>query len=232
MSGRPVTVSVYDAAGNLVRWRGGAVRDNVRRLRFSSGLPGGFLACEFEMATPTARHWPVQAGFRCVVSLGQDVVWWGWVEDITTRQRGGQRWLAVQALGPWQQVNQRLITLDYVDINSTYVLRDMLATYCPDLSTDYSQLENSGVPLTIDWQYKRLAELVKTGRIELAERADYEDLTLPALQAAKARLTPGKHGPKGGADAQGTVQLDGKPPENAATNTPEADALLNQIRIG
>lgn len=77
-----------------------------------------------------------------------------------------------------------------------------------------------------------VAELVKTGRIELAERADYEDLTLPALQAAKARLAPGKHGPKGGADAQGTVQLDGKPPENAATNTPEADALLNQIRIG
>lgn len=158
---RAVTVSVYDNNGNLVRWRGGAVRDNVRGLRFGTGLPGGFLGCQFEVAAPTARHWPVQAGYRCVVRLGLDVVWWGWVEDIAARQRGGERWLAVQALGPWQQVTQRLITLNYADINSTYVLRDMLATYCPDVSNDYSELDNSGVPLTVNWQHKRLVELVK-----------------------------------------------------------------------
>lgn len=158
---RAVTVSVYDNNGNLVRWRGGAVRDNVRGLRFGTGLPGGFLGCRFELGLTAARHWPVQAGYRCVVHLGMDVVWWGWVEDVVTRQRGGQRWLAVQALGPWQQVTQRLITLDYADINSTYVLRDMLATYCPDVSNDYSELDNSGVPLTVNWQHKRLVELVK-----------------------------------------------------------------------
>lgn len=158
---RGLNVAIYDRSGALVRWRGGTVQRNVRKLRFSTGLPGGFLACDFEMALPTARQWPVGAGYRCVVSLGHDVVWWGWVEDLERRQRGAVEWVSVQALGPWQQVNQRLIAADYVDVNSSYVVRDMLALYCPDLSQDYSQLENSGMPLTIDWEYKSLAELIK-----------------------------------------------------------------------
>jgi hypothetical protein len=45
---------------------------------------------------------------------------------------------------------------------STYIVRDMLIAYCPAISADYSQLENSGTPLTIDWTNKRLAELIKT----------------------------------------------------------------------
>jgi len=88
-------------------------------------------------------------------------VWWGWVEDITRGQRGGREWISVTALGPWQQVNQRLITEDYEDVISTYIVRDMLAEYCPDISQDYSQLVNSGVPLTVDWENKALSELIK-----------------------------------------------------------------------
>jgi hypothetical protein len=159
---RPVTVSIYDTTGAMVRYRGGAVRNNVRRLRFSSGLPGGFLACSFDLALFTARHWPVEVGYTVIVRLGQTIVWWGWVEDIQRRQRGQLEWLAVQALGPWQQVNERLITRSYDDVVSTYIVRDMLIAYCPAISADYSQLENSGTPLTIDWTNKRLTELVKT----------------------------------------------------------------------
>jgi len=158
---RAVTVSIYDTAGTLVRYRGGSVRNNVRGLRFSSGLPGGFLACTFDLALFTARHWPAKVGYRIIVRLGQDVVWWGWIEDMQRRQRGQREWLAVQGLGPWQQVNERLITQSYADVISTYIVRDMLIAYCPAISTDYSQLENSEVPLTIDWTNKRLAELIK-----------------------------------------------------------------------
>ena len=158
---RGVSVAIYDRSGALVRWRGGTVKGNVRRLRYSTTLPGGFTACTFELDQMTTRRWPVEAGYRCVVSLGQDVVWWGWVEDITRGQRGSREGITVLALGPWQQINQRLITEAYINVNSTYIVRDMLAQYCPDISQDYSQLINSGVPLTFDWQYKSLAELVK-----------------------------------------------------------------------
>ncbi len=158
---RDVNVAIYNRAGALARWRGGTVQGNVRRLRFSTSLPGGFTACVFDLDLSTTRGWPVEAGYRCVVRLGRDVVWWGWVEDITRGQRGRRESISVQALGPWQQVNQRLITEDYEDVNSTYIIRDMLAGYCPDISQDYSQLINSGVPLTIDWEHKALSELIK-----------------------------------------------------------------------
>lgn len=158
---RGLAVAIYDRNGLLMRWRGGTVQGSVRRLRFSTSVPGGFGVCTFDLALSTARRWPVEPGYRCVVSLGQDVVWWGWVEDITRGQRGQGEWLSVMALGPWQQVNQRLISETYNDVNSTYIVRDMLAEYCPDISQDYSQLVNSGVPLTIDWTYRPLPELIK-----------------------------------------------------------------------
>lgn len=158
---RGLAVAIYDRNGLLMRWRGGTVQGSMRRLRFSTSVPGGFGVCTFDLALSTARRWPVEPGYRCVVSLGQDVVWWGWVEDITNGQRGQREWISVIALGPWQQVNQRLISETYNDVNSTYIVRDMLAEYCPDISQDYSQLVNSGVPLTIDWTYRPLPELIK-----------------------------------------------------------------------
>lgn len=146
---------------SAVRWRGG-VGAAVRRLRFSSSLPGGFTACTWEVA-PHARHLPLRAGQVCAVVDGFSTLWWGWVEDVRTVQRGRSQTVVVTALGPWQVVNQRLITaLTVSDVNSSYVLRDMLAANCPDLSQDYSQLTNSAVPVTLNWSYKPLADLTKT----------------------------------------------------------------------
>ncbi len=156
---RRVTVAIYDTSGNLVQWRGGTA-NSVTGLRFGSSLPGGFGSAAFALS-PAPRYWPVQVGYRLVISLGRRVAWWGWIEDMERRQRGPMDWLRVQALGPWQQINQRLMTADYDDVISSYVLRDMLIAYCMDISQDYSQIVNSGVPLTIDWEYKSLADLVK-----------------------------------------------------------------------
>ncbi len=169
---RRVTVAIYDTSGDLVQWRGGTA-NSVRDLRFGSSLPGGFMAASFTLR-PAPRYWPVQVGYRVVISLGRRVVWWGWIEDIERRQRGPIEWLRVQALGPWQQVNQRLMTADYDDVISSLVLRDMLIEYCPDISQDYSEIVNSGVPLTIDWEYDSVADLVKA----VCESGDDQDRPL------------------------------------------------------
>lgn len=159
---KQVTVAILDADGELVRWRGGGLADDVVSVQYESALPGGFGAAQVELQAPAARLLPVAVGQQLVIRHGSDVAWYGWIEDIQRGQRGARERVTLQGLGPWQLFQQRLVSATISDVISTYVLRDMMRLHMPELSIDASQLVNTAVPLTRTWVNARAADIVKT----------------------------------------------------------------------
>ena len=159
---RQVTVTVLTSSGTPVRWRGGGLGANYADVQFDSALPGGFGAATVELAAPSARLIPVEVGNTLILHHGQDVAWYGWIEDIERRQAGARETIVLQALGPWQLFQQRIVNQAFVDVVSTYVLRDIMRLTMPEISVDSSQLLNTGVPLTRTWTNVRAAEAVRT----------------------------------------------------------------------
>lgn len=182
---RQITVAVFDASGNEVRWRGGGRHASVRSLAFGSSLPGGFGDAALEIDMPAARRIPIEVGNVLELRHGLDVVWYGWIEDIKRKQAGARETVAVMGLGPWQLFQQRLVSMTIVDVISTYVLRDMMRLYMPELSIDASQLVNTAVPLTRTWSNARASELAKTV-VDAGTSAD-ETLLFAIWEPAGAR---------------------------------------------
>lgn len=151
-----LSVAIYDQQGQALRGPNRTLYD----LRFSSSLPGGFGRCALQV-DGSARSLPLAAGQTLAVLLSGAVCWWGWIEDVQIAQQGGAERAAVLALGPWQQLQQRLVNQSWSNVTSTYILRDVLAAYCPDISQDYSQLSNSGVALTRSFVYETAARVVE-----------------------------------------------------------------------
>jgi len=141
-------VAVYDGplSTTLLRDRGGG-RQLISDLRFSTALPGGFADASFVVLPPASAVWPVSQGQKVVVSLGRRVAWWGWVEEVRRRVRGRTELLEVQCLGPYQETQQRLIaSVNYTsDQLGSAAVRTELAGNCPNISSDYSQIDSSNV---------------------------------------------------------------------------------------
>lgn len=152
---RRLSVTVYDAAGSVVRDRSGG-STQVYDLRFSSGLPGGFRDATFIARLPSARLWPVDTGQTLVIRRGTTTVWWGWIEDVRRRMRGPVTEAQVTALGPYQTLTQRLIEAADYDVytQSSAALRQELLANCDEISGNYSGIQSTGVvigPLVKDW---------------------------------------------------------------------------------
>ncbi len=144
-----ITVSIYDANGAALRWRGGLAGRQVFDLRFSSGLPGGFLEASFGLPRAAARLAGVEAGQRVEIRRGSRIVWTGWAEDVRKRQRGGIDAMAVQCFGPYQVLQQRLIAeVDYsADQQGSDAIRQELLANCPEISSDYTQIQATNVAI-------------------------------------------------------------------------------------
>lgn len=162
---RNLDVAIYTSptSTTLLRDRGGG-RSRIRELRWSTALPGGFAECAFDVESPAAAVWPVDTGQKVVIRRGTAVVWWGWVEDVRRLVRGAITLLRVTALGPWQELQQRLIEeVDYTsDQTGSAAIIQELADNCPNVSANYSEIEPSGVaigPLAKAWW--PVADLVK-----------------------------------------------------------------------
>ena len=158
-------VAVYDGplSTTLLRDRGGG-RQLIRELRFSTALPGGFADASFVVLPPASGVWPVTQGQKVVISLGRRVAWWGWVEDVQRRVRGRVELLEVQCLGPYQEVQQRLIaSVNYTsDQIGSAAVRAELADNCPEISSDYSQIDSSNVIIgPLIKSYWAVSELVR-----------------------------------------------------------------------
>lgn len=141
---RQPTVAIYDDATGveLLKTRGG---QKITGLSFTTGLPGGFLQCTFSVSASGAKVWGIDTGQRVAVSLGNRVLWWGWIEDIERSQRGKLTNLSVTCLGPWQNCQQRLVEYYNADQETSEALKSVMVYYCEWISADYSNIQASGV---------------------------------------------------------------------------------------
>lgn len=159
---RRLDVAIYDASGDILLRDATGGRWGVKNLAYASLLPGGFATASFRLERPTARSWPGRAGLKVVIRRGNNVVWWGWIEDLRRAIRGGIEAIDVTALGPYQQVRQRLFSPAYTGtMYGDAALAQELYAYCPDISDDYTGLAQTTVniaPLT--WTNRSVHELV------------------------------------------------------------------------
>lgn len=144
-----ITVLIYDAAGNPLRWRGGLAGRSAFDVQFSSGLPGGFLEASFSMPRAAALWAGVQAGQTVEIRRGTRVLWLGYVEDVRRRQIGAIDAMTVGCLGPFQILQQRLIAdVDYTaDQQGSDAIRQELAANCPEISADTTHIEATNVSI-------------------------------------------------------------------------------------
>lgn len=160
---RRIDVAIYgpdDTA--LLRDRSGA-RYALEELQFDSSLPGGFLSAAFTLKGQASNLFAVTAGLKVIVRRGNRTLWWGWVEDIQRTVRGRIEEISVMALGPWQQIQQRLCTVNYASTiyGDAAIAQELLAS-CDEISTDTSQLHQTNVDLNpLQWDYRYISELVK-----------------------------------------------------------------------
>lgn len=134
---------------------------SVSRLIFSTTLPGGFTEASFTLSGPSLNGLMIRPGLAVAITHGRSTLWWGWIEDIKAQIRGTLQVLSVTCLGPWQELEQRLMTGTFTGIESTSLLLNTLRTYAPHISQDTSRVLSAGVPLTYSVVRRKLSDLVR-----------------------------------------------------------------------
>ena len=159
-TGRQPTVEVYSGSASTTLLRGWE-RNRVADLSFGTGLPGGFLSATFSVTAPP-RTCPIDTGQKVIVRWGAQIVWWGWIEDVTRKLRGRVEQISVTCLGPYQQCVQRIMQEAIGGMDSDAALKAALLMYTDRISTDYSHIVATGVDLgTTTATYVSVADTVK-----------------------------------------------------------------------
>lgn len=160
---RRIDVAVYGADGTTLLRDNTGGRWNVSNITFGSTLPGGFATASFRLARPTVRAWAGRAGLKVIIRRGNQVLWWGWIEDIRRVIRGATEYMDVTCIGPYQVIQQRLCSPNYsATIYGQQALALELALNCPDIAGDYDGLTATGVDLhPLSWSNRPIADLVK-----------------------------------------------------------------------
>jgi hypothetical protein len=162
VANRRLDVAIYGSDGTTILPDPTGARFDLAGLRFSTGLPGGFLECSFTVSGSAAALYALRAGLRVIVRRGRRIVWWGWIEDLDRLVYGRVLSVDLTCLGPWQEPQQRKSeTMVYTDVISSSALAEELAEHCPNISRDTSQIANSGKAITINWSWKAISDLVK-----------------------------------------------------------------------
>jgi hypothetical protein len=153
-----LTVTVYNGVvgGTPVRWRG---KVQIVGLRFGTQIPGGFASCSFTASGAGARRWPIAISDKVIVRSGKHVVWWGWAEDIARRQDA----VEVLALGPYEELQQRLISVDYTDEEFGSAIKENLSDNTTYISADHSHIlltgRSTGALARDNWSMAELVEM-------------------------------------------------------------------------
>lgn len=162
VANRRLDVAIYGTDGSTILPDPTGARFDLQNVRFTTGLPGGFHECSFTIAGAAAALYALRAGLRVIVRRGRRVVWWGWIEDLERSVYGRVLSVTLKCLGPWQEPQQRRPqTLMFSDVISSSALAEALAAHCSNISRDTGQIVNSAVPITIDWDWKAISDLVK-----------------------------------------------------------------------
>lgn len=130
-------------------------------LSFSTALPGGFTDASFTLEGPSLSALPLRPGLAVAITHGRSTLWWGWIEDVKYFLRGKIGRISVTCLGPWQELEQRLMTGTFTDTESTSLLLNSLRTWAPHISQDTARVLSSGVLVDYTASRKKVSELVK-----------------------------------------------------------------------
>ena len=154
-------VAIYGYDGALLR-DGSAGRYRAEQVRFTTGLPGGFLQASFTLGGGTGRTWAGRAGHQVIIRQGRRMLWWGWIEDIRRQGAAGDV-VGVNCFGPWQVASQRLLAPSFVpSTTANTAIGEMMDLYMPEMSLDRSGLASTGVALAaMTWTYTEAAQLIK-----------------------------------------------------------------------
>lgn len=158
---RLIDVTVYDSTGvQVVDLSGG--RYEIAKLEFSTVLPGGFGELRMQLTGAAAHLWKLRSGLKIIVRYQRETVWWGWIEDVQQRIMGMTTVATdVVALGPFQQLRQRLFSGTYSGVEGSAVLQDILLSSCPDISHDHTNIQSTAVPISVAFTNRPVAELVE-----------------------------------------------------------------------
>lgn len=163
-AGRRVDVAIYAADGETVLHDRGSARYALTELAFDSGLPGGFLTASFVLQTQLSPRWQGRAGLRVVMRRGAQVVWWGYLEDIETKQRSRITEMSITAIGTYQVLQQRRYTsvVSGAKDGDAELKAQLTANCSAEVSSDYGNIAATGVDISpLTWTQEPVTRLVK-----------------------------------------------------------------------
>lgn len=157
-----LTVDIYGADGvTLLRDRNSA-RYNLESLQFDTMLPGGYMSASFVLRRFVSGIWPGRAGLRVVIRRGVKILWMGWIEDIQRKQRGRIEEISVACLGPWQVLQQRLISFMYTGTVYGQTALALNLLDAPEISDNDDYLTATGVNIAdLAYNHNEFTNLVK-----------------------------------------------------------------------
>lgn len=155
-------VAIYGEDGATLLHSRRNARYVLESLAFDNALPGGFLSCSFTLRGAVINNWPGRSGLKVVVRRGEQVVWLGWIEDIKRRQLGRIQQIDVSCYGPWQVLQQRLLTATYEGTIYGEVAIESALMYCQEISNNADYLASTSMSIdTFQQTNKYISDLVK-----------------------------------------------------------------------
>jgi len=162
-------VYIYDRDSQQIANAAGAL-NWARNLTYTTGLPGGFLTCSFDVPLNFLRGWDVTEGYKVKVYEGAQLLWNGRLEDLTRQLtlpgRVSNGWRKLQAFGYWQHTAQRNLFGSYAyttgTIYSSDVITEVLWDNCPLISKAQDKITSSGLSVVSrTWSYTTVREVIE-----------------------------------------------------------------------
>jgi len=155
---------VLDRSGNVISDPSGAM-DRFAGLRWRTGLPGGFLDCEFMAPMDMLRDWLVREAYTLEVWDGQRICYEGSLENLDRAMAlpnpsgFGQR--RVTAFGFHINAVQRVYTAVHAANDGDTIIQAALGN-CPAISTDYGQVSGLNRNLgAIEWDHTPVSDVAR-----------------------------------------------------------------------
>jgi len=134
-------------------------------LRWRTGLPGGFLDCEWYVPLGMLRKWAVKEAYSIRIYDGLRCCYWGRIEDLSRfvnlPGKLSNALRKVTAFGFWVNCVQRIYTGSHTVDDGDTIITAALGN-CPLISADTDEINNTGFNLgAIDWTDIHVSDVVR-----------------------------------------------------------------------
>jgi len=157
-------MQVWDRSGSIISDPTGAISVPLG-LRWRTGLPGGFLDCEWHVTLGMLRTWAVREAYTIKIYDGLRSCYWGRIEDlsrfINLPNKLSNALRKVTAFGFWINAVQRIYTADHVNDDGDTIITAALPS-CPLISADTDEIGDMGLALgLVSWRDVYVADVVR-----------------------------------------------------------------------